>query len=231
MNLAETVTCYREALVRLVYPAHCGACRAFLELEEKGICGPCAERLRALRFSLEDAAVDGNFTQLDSAWTLYPYESPVKEMIAAIKFQRKRWLARTFKEAIGTLAAALTAEVRYDALVPVPLDRAKLVEREFNQSEILAHLVEQAAGIPVARRILRKSRSIPSQSLLGRTERLANPYGSFRVSGRADLEGKNFLIVDDIFTTGATAEEAARVLKQRGAKRVDLFALARTELK
>lgn len=221
---------YLEAFLRLIYPASCGVCEALLELEEQGICGTCRGRLRSLRFSPEDAVLEKRFEALDDAWSLYPYESPVKEILVAIKFLRKRWLVRVFAEEMTSLAQVLTADRTYDLLVPIPIDRQKLLVREFNQSQLLTYLVARRTCIPTASNLLRKRRSSLPQNQLSREERRVNLHRGFEVTKKRRVEGKTILLVDDIVTTGATAEEAARTLKASGAKRVDLFALARTHL-
>ena len=231
MNPAVLMRPYVEAFLRLIYPAECGVCRAFLALEENGICKSCRAQLEILRFSREDAILKDRFEYLDEGWALYAYESPLKEIITAIKFARKRWLVRTFMEAVESLAVPLATENHYDAIVPIPIDRHRLLEREFNQAELLARLLARSTGITLETQLLRKRRATFAQSRLGREERKVNPRGAFRVSRFRAVRGKSFLMVDDIFTTGATAEEAARTLKQRGARRADLFALARTSLK
>jgi len=219
---------YAEAFLRLIYPAYCGACAALLELHESGVCRSCRSRLARLRQNPEEAALRGRFDHLDEGWALYRYESPVKEMLSAIKFLRKRWLLRVFHEEIRSLALAITAETSYDAVVPIPLDRKKLLEREFNQAELVAALVSRMTRIPLRGRLLRKPRGTAAQSLLSRAGRLANLYGAYEAGLRKKIQGRNILLVDDIVTTGATAEEAARTLKAAGAGRVDFFALART---
>jgi len=112
-------------------------------------------------------------------------------------------------------------------MVPIPLDPKRLLERQFNQAELLAACLARALEIPV-RKVLRKKYSTPTQSRLNQKEREVNLYQVFKVSNVRNLKGKKILLVDDILTTGATVREAARALKAHGAKRVDVFALACT---
>jgi predicted amidophosphoribosyltransferase len=112
--------------------------------------------------------------------------------------------------------------------LPIPIDRLKLVQRHFNQAEILAEGLEAGLTPPVQRSFLIKSRPIPSQTSLSRQERAINVYGAFKLNRPKRARGKSFLLLDDVLTTGATANEAARLLKVHGAKRVDFLALART---
>lgn len=222
---------YWEAFLRLVYPATCGVCASLLEIEEAGICGPCQVRLETLRFSPEEAALSERFQALDEGWALYPYEPPVRDILTGIKFAGKRWLVRVFHRDIEGLSHAMAAENRYDAIIPIPMARRRLLEREFNQSELIAGWIWKKTGIPLRTNILFKKHHTPSQGLLSRKERRINLQHAFEVRRRSEIKHQSFLLVDDILTTGATAEEAARTLKAAGAKRVDLFALACTERK
>ncbi len=211
-----------------MYPATCGACTVLLELDEKGLCSNCRSSLQRLRFPVEDSCLPEPLGWVDEGWTLFPYESPVKEILTGIKFARKRWLVRIFREAIDSFFEALAGETAYDVLIPIPLDHRKHFEREFNQSELIAGLIQKKAGIRLNRRVLAKRRHTLPQSQLSREERQINLKNAFRVQKGAQIRGKTVLLVDDVLTTGATSSEAARMLKNHGAKRVDVFALART---
>ena len=219
---------YREAFIRLFYPAACEVCHANLDLEEKILCQHCAENLDALAWPMEKALVDERFEHLDHVWTVYAYVSPVKELLHGVKYARKDYLLKACqKRAIG-LAQAVTSDFWYDAILPIPIDRLKLMKRHFNQAEILATMLEPWLTPPVERSLLIKHRSIPSQTSLSRCERAINVYGAFKLKRPAKVLGGSFLLLDDVLTTGATANEAARLLKLHGAKRVDFLALART---
>lgn len=169
------------------------------------------------------------FEFLDDAWAVYPYLSPVKELIAAVKFEAKSWLIKVFQEDFGETAQGLCSGNAYDCFLPVPLGRDHFAGRGFNQSELLADLGRKKTGIQVERRALRKKIGVPAQSGLHREERQCNLLGAFVVGRPGLIAGKNILLVDDIFTTGATAEEVSRVLKNAGAQRVDLIALAKAK--
>ncbi|MDD5226819.1 MAG: phosphoribosyltransferase family protein [Candidatus Omnitrophica bacterium] len=219
---------YREAFIRLFYPAACEVCRINLDLEEKILCQQCAGSLDSLAWPMEKAMAEERFEHLDHVWTVYAYGSPVRELLHGVKYARKDYLLKACqKHAIG-LAQAVTSDFWYDAILPIPIDRMKLIKRHFNQAEIFATLLEPWLTPPVDRSLLIKHRSIPSQTSLSQCERAINVYGSFRLKCRAKVLGRSFLLLDDVLTTGATANEAARLLKLHGAKRVDCMTLAKT---
>lgn len=224
MSIVSTLQRYQEAFLRLLYPAHCGACNKGLELEETGLCSGCRADLAALRFPYSEAALNHSFDHVRQAWTLYPYEAPLKEILTGIKFFQKRWLLKLFVPDFQELGSLIASESSYDMIVPVPMESTRLLERHFNQSELIAKMLSGSMKVPMLY-ALKKIRRTPAQSGLNRAERLQNLLFAFE--GRVSLSGKKILLVDDVLTTGATAEEAARVLKEEcGAVSVDLVTLA-----
>jgi ComF family protein len=135
----------------------------------------------------------------------------------------------------------LNAYMRYwdtekvDLILPVPLHILKFRKRGFNQSYLLirrwksisAPMLGERAGIPVNTNVLIRSKATVSQTGLGRQQRLKNIKGAFKVKNPEEVIAKNLLLVDDVYTTGATANECARVLLKAGAERVDVLTVAR----
>lgn len=219
---------YQEAFIRLFYPATCEVCRTTLDLEEKILCRHCAGSLDALAWPMETALVDERFEHLDHVWTVYAYDSPVKELLHGVKYARKDYLLKACQQRAIGLAQAVTSDFWYNAILPIPIDRMKLIQRHFNQAEILATMLEPWLTPRIERSLLIKHRSIPSQTSMSQCERAINVYGAFKLRHSSKVRGASFLLLDDVLTTGATANEAARLLKLHGAKRVDFLALART---
>ncbi len=219
---------YKEAFIRLFFPAVCEVCRATLDLEEKILCRQCAGDLDTIAWPMEKALVDERFEHINHVWTVYAYDSPIRELLHGVKYSRKDYLLKACHERALRLAQAITSDYWYDAILPIPIDRLKLVQRHFNQAEILATMLKPWITPPVERSLLVKHRSIPSQTSLSQQERAINIYGAFKLKHPSKIRGRSFLLLDDVLTTGATANEAARLLKLHGAKRVDFLALART---
>src|SRR5690606_13516077 len=130
-----------------------------------------------------------------------------------------RWLVRA--------GAELLADA--DRLVPVPLYRSRLWWRRFNQSALLAQNISRLSGVPADCFVLKRVRRTASQVGLSAKQRRRNVAGAFKVDPlrRDGIRGRRIVVVDDIVTTGATADACARVLKRAGAARVDVLALAR----
>mgnify|MGYP001607848195 CR=1 FL=1 len=115
----------------------------------------------------------------------------------------------------------------YDCVIAVPLDSRRRLEREFNQSEILAAMARKTLGKRSAGAVFKKCPTVP-QSLLGREARKLNLDRAFRIPHPRQVRGRSVLLVDDIFTTGATLQEAAGALKGAGVSRVGFLVIART---
>lgn len=129
-----------------------------------------------------------------------------------------RWLREAGRELIGDAEIA----------IPVPLARWRLLTRRYNQSALLAHEVARAAGLDFQPLALVRTRRTPPQVGLSRRERALNVKGAFAVPERyaAGLQGRKIVLVDDVITTGATVDAAAKALLRAGAARVDVLALA-----
>jgi ComF family protein len=126
-----------------------------------------------------------------------------------------------------------------EALIPIPLARKRLRERGYNQSEVLARALARQWRIPVLHLLVR-TRETPTQTALTPETRLANVAGAFGMSNvefpllndhwALDVEHSTFIIVDDVFTTGATIAEAARALESAGAKTIHAVTFARAAI-
>jgi len=125
------------------------------------------------------------------------------------------WLLRAGRDFVGSA----------DMVAPVPLHRKRLWRRRYNQSALLAREIARKAGKIYTPALLSRKRNTAPQQGLTRRERKENVQSAFAVDG--DVAGKNVLLVDDVFTTGATLNECARALKSAGAARVDVLTIAR----
>lgn len=144
-----------------------------------------------------------------------------RELVHKMKFGPSKGLARFVGRLLAEIALPQT-----DALVPVPLSKGRLLKRGFNQSHIIADTLSNLKGIPLLPVVL-KTKDIPPQSGLSRKERLRNIKGAFSVLKGVSLP-QSLGLVDDVTTTGATLNEIARLLKQKGVSTVKAVVFART---
>ncbi|MDX2149670.1 MAG: hypothetical protein SFV54_02975 [Bryobacteraceae bacterium] len=126
------------------------------------------------------------------------------------------------------MAMAVPRCFRFDAIVPVPMHWLRRWRRGYNQAELLAREVSRSWGAPV-RPLLRRVRSAPAQAGLSAAGRRRNVEGTYQLARGVNVAGLSLLLVDDVFTTGATASACAAALKRGGAKHVAVLTLARAD--
>ena len=235
---------YWRSLVRIVYPAYCVSCRIPLFLSETYLCTTCGQKVEPLKAPLclkcanplppygsrlsTCAQCRSERRYFDRGFALVKYQDPVRTILHQVKFQKKLWLLKIFSEPLEQFSCS-TQLKNYDVLIPVPLDTRRERERGFNQALMIAQILagRNREGVPV-RQILRKRKRTFPQSQLKRQERLSNLNGAFLVKKRGSVRGKQLLLIDDIFTTGSTINECAKILKEDGAERVDFLTIARS---
>ena len=231
-----------DALLSLFFPPHCASCGA--DTERGGhVCEGCAGKTRRIeppfcqRCSEPfDGAIDGEFEcancgdrelHFDCAVAPYLSRGVVREFIHRFKYDHERFLRQPLA---GWLAEALSdprlAGHPFDAIVPVPLHPTRFRERGFNQAMLLAELLSERAAVPLLD-ALRRTRYTTTQTRLDRQERMENLRNAFRVRHSAAVQNRHLLLVDDVFTTGSTVDECARVLRLAGASSVRVATVAR----
>ena len=137
----------------------------------------------------------------------------VREAIHRYKYQRAMWFEPFLAGLLIREAKPVLSGEKWDFIVPVPLHPLKQREREFNQAARLAAHLSAATKIPWKKNLLRRIKPTATQTLLTRQQRTANMRGAFAVHPGTRLTGKRVVLVDDVFTTGATANACARVLQ------------------
>jgi len=157
----------------------------------------------------------------------FVYEGLVRDLIRDIKFRKKKSIA----EGLGRLWATHIIEPLLDGLtlVPLPMHKAKRRQRGFDQAYVIAKAIGEAKGITVID-ILERTKYTPPQSGLHPRQRIENVAGAFRIKKQFEhiVAGQSFILIDDIYTTGASLNECAKVLKSNGAVNVYTMTLAIT---
>ena len=230
-------------LFQFFLPSQCACCGTFLGEGQPGLCAECFARTRPIEppfcsvcgvpfvSSLGESHVCGacqvrkkHFT---TARAVAYYEGPLQETLHRWKYERRisltpflgRWMAEGLRRC--------WPRPRFDLLIPVPLHVKRLRERGFNQALLLTEELSRWTRIPYEKRVLQKRRATVPQVDLSGIDRERGIKGAFTVLGNGPVEERSILLVDDVFTTGATVNECAKVLLAAGAGRVDVFTLAR----
>jgi ComF family protein len=160
------------------------------------------------------------------ARALGAYDGSLQEAIHRWKYQGKIALTSFFGEWMTERLYRYWDPNLLDLLIPVPLHPRRLRERGFNQALLLVKELSRRTGIPYGKRFLQKVRPTVPQVNLNGLEREKEVRGSFYSIGEEEVEGKSILLVDDVYTTGATVNECSKVLLAAGAERVDVLTLA-----
>ena len=232
-----------ESILTLVYPQECRVCGNSVEKSSDGIaCGECWERVRI--FNGEEIlcekcgayqgssgksqgvscrqCVDHNYDRAHAAGI---YEHALAATILGLK-SNSHLCRRTRDILFSTYAAAVLDDVT--SIIPVPLSRKRFHERGFNQAEIIAALLNKHFGVPVKNDILvRRSHTPMHRSAMDKKAREITVRNVFEIKKGAEIKGAYILLVDDVFTSGATVSSCAKILKKNGASRVDVLTLAR----
>ena len=245
-SLAESVHGFMRQTVRFLLPNACRACHTPLTDDPiPYFCSSCWSSIAAGSPSrcarcdhpfLSTAATSHSPNHLcrscrqhppsyTRAWTLYPYLPPLQDAIRLLKYGGKVSLAKPLARLMIDQLPPLDT---IDLIVPVPLHVDRLREREFNQSLLLADRIGRHLGIPVSCMDLIRTRSSPPQTTLPRNERLKNLRNAFAVPRPNIVAGKHVLVIDDVFTTGATVHHCAKTLRKAGSGDVFALTLCRT---
>lgn len=207
-------------LTNLLYPpyARCHCC-GHPRLDGMGdhLCVPCRAALQSLREQEMFFYVDG----VEKVFAPYPYEGAARELIHCLKYECVRDAARL----LGREMAACLDATGFDALVPVPLHPGRLLERGFNQAELLAQAVGTEKNMPILP-ALKRLRETGQQAKLEKERRTQNMADAFQTCEK--VKGMRLLVVDDVCTTGATARACAMALCKSDAKSVSLLVAAVT---
>lgn len=159
------------------------------------------------------------------AWTLYPYLPPLQDAIHLFKYGGKVSLAVPLARLMIDRLPPLES---INLIIPVPLHIGRLREREFNQSLLLADQIGRHLNIPVSCADLVRTSPAPPQTTLPRKERLNNLRDAFTVPRPESVAGKHILLIDDVFTTGATVNQCAKALRKAGSGDIFPLTLCRT---
>lgn len=242
-----------ESFINIFFPPLCPLCEKEM-VEPRGLCAACSAGITAIKgpacstCGLPFAATGGSdhlCTECTgakipfiTARSAVVYKGAAVDGVHLFKYRDRFSLARPFGLMLASAARASisgasrvgltggSTQLRLDAIVPVPLHIKRLRARGYNQSLLLARAASKELGVEVYASALKRTRHTRPQIELKHEDRRRNVRGAFTTHGARALSGKNVLLVDDVYTTGATIAECSRVLKKAGA-RVLVATLAR----
>ena len=166
-----------------------------------------------------------NLTEIDLGRSVYNYEQPINRLIKKFKYKGAKYLKEFFSEELAKLYEK-DELLKSDMVIYVPMTNKALKRRGFNQSKLLAEEFCHLTGLPLLDDVMEKTKETKRQATLSRSLRIINLEGVYKVKNKTQIKNKTVLIIDDVSTTGITAEYIAEKLKKAGAKGVKLMTVA-----
>lgn len=231
-----------NGLLDLALPPRCHVCRQTMTgTDPLHICPGCLEALPFITSPLctvcgipfngagEDHPCGDCLTDpppFHAARAALRYDTACRDLIHAFKYDGRSHLRRPLGLLAARSLAPFAAGFGADLLVPVPLHTTRLRSRGFNQAVLLAEILSHEWQTPLNRQAMVRTRRTTPQMELDRNQRLHNLHGAFNVTDLRAVAGKRIMVVDDVFTTGSTLAECAKVLKSAGATDVAAVTVA-----
>jgi ComF family protein len=243
-GIGDAIKRWANAGLNFIYPEVCQLCGNGRATPAEGyVCAQCWLQVRFIRAPFCDRCglpFAGHITtkfdctnchemelHFTSARSAVVARGVVLEVIHRFKYQQAQWFEPFLADLLVRAAAPELCRAKWDYIVPVPLHPLKQRERSFNQAERMARALSVRAGIPLHNQLLRRRHATRTQTLLTRAERAANVRRAFALRPGVKLRGERLVLVDDVFTTGATTSACAAALVQAGAGAVCVWTVAR----
>jgi len=234
-----------DSLLNFFFPARCKIClHPLRSYQEKYVCDRCFSQIEivscycqkcGLPLSPSFAEVENPLCkdcqkrrrQFHLARSATPFFGSIRECIHLFKYSKKMGLSKPLGDLMLKALFSFWPDLEIDLILPVPLHPDKEDSRGFNQAHLLSKQISKGLNLPVVRGNLQRIVNTASQTSLSPKERLKNVKGAFKIKRPEALAKKKILLIDDVFTTGATVEECSRILKAAGVKEINVFTLAR----
>lgn len=212
-------------IINLIFPPVCGFCN---EINNKHLCENCKNKIEKLKNSnIQDYSKVPVF--FNEHYYLFKYENEIREFIIKYKFEEKSYLYKTFSKILVDDTIFREKFIKnYDCIISVPIHKKRMKTRGYNQSDLIAKEVALTCGIQYMEKVLIKNKNIIPQSSLDMLGRIKNIKDAFSIGNNIDnIKGKKVAVFDDIFTTGSTVNECAKLLKNAGVSNVGIFTFAK----
>ena len=211
----------KEQLLDLIYPPTCGICG---KGKKTYLCKKCENKLNQIAIFGKDEYSDKYF---EKHYYLFKYDDIIRTMLIDYKFNEKPYLYRSFMEFFNKYKKRYHEFEIYDIIVPVPISKKRMRDRGYNQSLLIASDIAKKSKIKLEKNVIKKEQNNTPQSLLDKNGREKNVVNVYKIVNKQKILNKKILLIDDIFTTGATVNECSKMLKISGAEKVDVLTIAK----
>lgn len=219
----------KEQILNLIFPPVCAFCNS---INYNYLCDSCWQRLQSIKTSKIDDYADSPVF-FDEHFYMFEYKDDIRELILKYKFDEKSYIYKSISKFFVEDRVFLEEFIsKYDFIISVPIHKKRFKKRGYNQSELIACDISKNCNMPYYKNVLKKEKNIVAQSLLDGLDRVRNIKDAFEICEDFKKDGlirdKKIAIFDDVFTTGATVNECAKLLKQEGACCVGVFTIAKS---
>lgn len=214
-----------EILQQIVYPKKCAFCNMLIS--EYYTCKKCEKNLEYICASNKIQIARNKY--FDFIISSYFYTGIIRRKILEFKFENKKYLYKALSQKLLISLKAYANMIDYVVYVPISLER--YFERGYNQSKLIAKFLSNGINKPLLNFVLLKNKNNKKQSKLSVVDRKLNVRNVYKIFNKRNIYGKTILLVDDIFTTGATVNECSKILKQCGVSSIIVATIAKAELK
>ena len=210
-------------ILELIYPNVCGVCK---KICKENLCKKCEIKIKEYEINMVKK-YNNKQRYFDESMHIFKYEDVIRKMLVEYKFQDKAYLYKTFSKIILKNEKICGNLKKYDIIIPVPIHKKRKLVRGYNQTELIAKQIAKDTNLKLENRALFKQRNIVSQSELNKSNRKENVKNAFIIKNKEKVKNKKILIFDDIYTTGSTAQECSKVLKNAGASKIGILTIAK----
>ena len=213
---------FLEKALEYIFLPVCGICG---KLGEGYLCKECEKSIKV--YSIGKRGVYTFSDGIIKTCHLLKYEGLVRKLLIDYKFNDKSYLYKTFCEIIKNDKKTLDFIKSYDIIIPVPIHKKRMKTRGYNQSELIARELAKICGNKMYTDVLIKIKNNKAQSTLNKEERENNAKNVYKLCKLEKINNKKVLILDDIYTTGATVKECALELSKANVKEIGIFTVAK----
>lgn len=208
-------------VINLIYPNVCGICD---KICKDDLCKKCEIKLNNISKFKIDTYKNKNYKR---HIYLFKYEGIIKERLIKFKFHQKAYIYKSFVNFLIKNKKICRFLKSYDIIIPVPIHYNRKVTRGYNQSALISKSIAKQLYLNYDEKVLLKKVNNKPQSTKNKQERKMNVIGAYYIKNKERIFNKKVLLIDDIYTTGSTANECAKVLKIAGAKYIDVLTIAK----
>ena len=217
----KKILSFIKHVINLIYPNVCGICD---KVCKDNLCKKCEINFKKIAKVRIDTYKNKNFTK---HIYLFKYEGIIKERLIEFKFNEKPYIYKGFVKFLIKNKKICSFLKSYDIIIPVPIHYNRKVTRGYNQSALISKEIAKILKINYVEKVLFKKINNKPQSTKNKAERKENVIGVYCLKNAYKIKNKKIVLLDDIYTTGSTVNECAKILKESGAKKVDVITIAK----